>query len=495
MLWTESPPPLICSIFFHLVPRSIVIALLLFACAGLLPGSPAEQKKIAIYSPSKSYILAVDERNGQDYVALREVLEPMGKVSLKTDGLHWKIRYDKVEGEFTNGSSRARIHGREFALPDRFLLENGRGLIPVSSLSVLLSRFLETSIRYNENSRRLFIGNAGVHFTAQAGNNPANLVIEFSSPVNPTISTEPGKLRMTFTREPLLPPGTPVLTFDNREIPSAAYNESNGAAEIVVNGTVPLLASFSNNGRRITISSAPQTARAAAQNNPQIPASSSSQNPPQPVVPVPSAGAVEAPAISQPQDFAVVDASHGGDERGAVLDANLAEKDVTLALARQLRQAMVARGMATLLVRDGDTTITLDERANVANRTHPAIYICFHASSEGNGVRFYTAMLPFSEDNHGPFLDWETAQSSFLSASQAAADSLATEFQTRKVPVRKLIAPLRPLNNITTPAVAIEVAPPGASVADLNSVAYQQMIAETVATGIANMRNKLGPAQ
>jgi len=498
MRWTECEPAWLGTPRLRPALRYFLIASLLATWAILLQGSPSESKKIAIYSSKSAYTLPVEERNGQDYVNLREVLEPLGKVSVKSDGLHWKIRYNKLECEFVNGNNRARIHGQEFTLSARFLLENGSGLVPLSSLSALLSRFLETPLRYNETSRRLFIGNAGVHFTAQiSNNNSSNLVIEFSSPVNPTISTEPGKLRMTFTHEPLLPPGTPTLTFDNRNIPSALYSESNGAAEIVINGNVPLLASYSNNGRTITISSAPEIARGAPPANPPT---SPNRSPGQPLsapstpapatVIAPGGGAGIAPP--SPHYFAVIDASHGGDERGAALGGNLVEKDVTLALARQLRQALAAYGMTALIIRDGDMTLNLDERANLANRTHPAIYICFHASSEGTGVRLYTSMLPLGEESRGPFTDWETAQSGFLSSSQTAEDDLAAEFQSRRVPVRKLIAPLRPLNNIMSPAVAVEVAPPGSSVADLSSPAYQQLIAESLAAGIGNMRNRLG---
>ena len=100
---------------------------------------------------------------------------------------------------------------------------------------------------------------SAVHFTAQVNKtNPPTLVMNFTSPVNPTIATEPGKLRMVFTREPLVPPGSQTLTFDSPSIPSATFQESNGAAEIAVNGPVPLFASFSNNGRTITITPAPQ---------------------------------------------------------------------------------------------------------------------------------------------------------------------------------------------------------------------------------------------
>src|SRR5438874_7318922 len=128
------------------------------------------------------------------------------------------------------------------------------------------------------------------------------------------IATEPGKLRMVFTHEPIVPPGSQTLTFDSKTIPSASYQEDNGAVEITVNGSVPLFASFSNDGRTITVTAAPQTAAQVAARTPQpqlnLPAITSTQS------------ATYLPSVSSggaPTYFAVVDASHGGEERGAAL--------------------------------------------------------------------------------------------------------------------------------------------------------------------------------
>jgi N-acetylmuramoyl-L-alanine amidase len=54
---------------------------------------------------------------------------------------------------------------------------------------------------------------------------------------------------------------------------------------------------------------------------------------------------------------------------------------------------------------------------------------------------------------------------------------------------------LRPLNNITLAAVAVEVAPLGSSPDELGSAQYQQKIATALASAIANLRGKLEAAQ
>jgi N-acetylmuramoyl-L-alanine amidase len=186
----------------------------------------------------------------------------------------------------------------------------------------------------------------------------------------------------------------------------------------------------------------------------------------------------------------VVDAAHGGDERGAALTAQIAEKDVTLAFARSLRQQLEARGLPTLLLRDGDTTLTPDQRAAKTNSADPAIYICLHAASQGSGVRLYTALTPGTE-SRGPFLAWSAAQIPFEQMSQLAEASVAAELRSKQVPVRALVAPLRPLSNIAAAAAAIEVTAPANDISQLNSPEYQQMVMNAVAAGLANVRDKL----
>jgi N-acetylmuramoyl-L-alanine amidase len=293
---------------------------------------------------------------------------------------------------------------------------------------------------------------------------------------------------MVFHREPLVAPSSPTLTFEDKTIPSATYSENNGTAEIDVTSSAPLMASFSNEGHTITITAASQTPAAPA----------GALQPPSPTPPAtPTAGAT-APPTPPPVPrhfFAVLDASHGGDDTGVVLTPVLLERDVTLALTRRLRQELESRGISTLLLRDTDGGLTLDQRAVFTNTAHPVIYIALHAASDGRGVRVYTALLPFGGENNGPFIAWDTAQERFLSVSQLAAQGVAAELQKRQIQVRTLAAPLRPLNNVTAAAIAVEVAPPTSDVKDLSLAAYQQNVVSALANGIVSVRDRLGVAR
>ncbi|HEV2396625.1 MAG TPA: N-acetylmuramoyl-L-alanine amidase [Candidatus Sulfotelmatobacter sp.] len=467
------------------VRTSLAILLSTVFLAGAIP-----EKHLSVYSVAANYALPLQQHDGRDYVGLLEVLEPLGRVSAKADGSKWKLRYNNLQAEFQAGKTRARVKDREVDLGGKFFMENNRGLVPVGSLASLLPRILGGPVSLHEVADRLFIGSVATHFTASlAGDNPPKLVFHFSAPVNPSIATEAGALRMTFAREPLVGPASPRLTFGNSTIPAATYSESNGSAVVTVSATVPVMASFGGDGRTIIVSptASPAQSQAPGTTAPAPTASTASPGQPAPMAPI-------VPPLNLRRYFAVVDASHGGDDHGETLSTTLLEKDVTVAIARSLRKELESRGITTLVLRDSDANLAVDQRAVFANADHAAIYIAVHAASNGHGVRVYTAMLPYGEDDRGPFRSWTTAQRAALPLSQSTASAVAAELQKRQLAVRTLAAPLRPLNNITGPAIAIEVAPQTTDLAQLTAPDYQQLVASAVATAIAANRDQLGGA-
>ena len=193
--------------------------------------------------------------------------------------------------------------------------------------------------------------------------------------------------------------------------------------------------------------------------------------------------------------LAVVDPAHGGEERGAALTDKLAEKDVTLGFARLLRHELEIRGFAVALLRDGDTTSTLDQRAAAANVARAGIYISLHAVAQGSGARVYTALLPVEGTSKGVFHAWNAAQAPSLPVSRIVSTAVVAEMQKREFSAQASSASLRPLNNVFMPAVAVELAPGANGVADLTSANYQQRVASAIANAIASVRDRLGVQQ
>jgi len=459
---------------------SRILAVLL-AVLILLPAAfSTDEKRISIYAPTTTYSLPVLDRNNHDYVGLLEILDPLGRVTAKANGQHWKLRFNDLEADFVAGKTRVKLHGHNVELGVPFLSENGRGLVPLSSLGALLPQFLGPGVNFRENARRLFLGDVATKITAQLDSaNPPRLTLNFSNPVNPTLSTEPGKLRMVFTRDPVLPPSSQPLIFDNKSISQITFTEDNGGAELIILSAVPLMANFSNSGRTITVT-AP---------TPPAPAPVAVQTP----TPVPSPQQ-SVPAASGRRILVVVDPAHGGDDRGASLGDQLAEKDVTLGFGRLLRHELEIRGVSVLLLRDGDSNPSLDQRAITANAAHAAAFVSLHAASQGNGVRVYWPLLPAGESK-GVFHTWNAAQTSTLSLSHDLATAVAVALQKRQLSPRAFSASLRPLNNVMMPAIAVELAPGPNGVADLPSAKYQQIAAAAVAEAIASMRDQVGARQ
>jgi N-acetylmuramoyl-L-alanine amidase len=82
----------------------------------------------------------------------------------------------------------------------------------------------------------------------------------------------------------------------------------------------------------------------------------------------------------------VIDAGHGGRDPGATaVSGQVTEKDLTLALAAELRDRLVERGRVRVaLTRERDRYLTLDDRAALARRLDAAMFVSLHMDSAPN---------------------------------------------------------------------------------------------------------------
>ncbi len=106
------------------------------------------------------------------------------------------------------------------------------------------------------------------------------------------------------------------------------------------------------------------------------------------------------PKIHGPADgrlpLVVIDAGHGGHDPGTISKQNGArEKDVTLAIARSIRDDLVRSGRVRVaLTRDTDSFLVLQDRYGVARKMKADLFISIHADSaenaEARGGSVYT---------------------------------------------------------------------------------------------------------
>ena len=103
-------------------------------------------------------------------------------------------------------------------------------------------------------------------------------------------------------------------------------------------------------------------------------------------VPAPVTDTIYAAPEARGRPIVVIDAGHGGRDPGATsVSGQVAEKDLTLALARELRDDLVKRGRVRVaMTRNDDRYLTLDQRAAVARRLNAALFVSLHMDSAPN---------------------------------------------------------------------------------------------------------------
>jgi N-acetylmuramoyl-L-alanine amidase len=109
------------------------------------------------------------------------------------------------------------------------------------------------------------------------------------------------------------------------------------------------------------------------------------------------------PKISGPADaslpLVVIDAGHGGHDPGAISPhGGQREKDVTLAIAKAVRDEMLKSGRVRVaLTRDSDKFIVLQDRYQIARKLNADLFISIHADSADNPLASGGTVYTLSE--------------------------------------------------------------------------------------------------
>ena len=134
----------------------------------------------------------------------------------------------------------------------------------------------------------------------------------------------------------------------------------------------------------------------------------------------------------------VIDAGHGGRDPGATsVSGQVSEKDLALALARELRDDLVRRGRVRVaMTRDDDRYLTLDQRAAVARRLDAAMFVSLHMDSAPNplarGATVYSLSDVASDEESARLAAKENAgmaADAFDGSVQAMLSDLAMQSQ------------------------------------------------------------------
>lgn len=213
------------------------------------------------------------------------------------------------------------------------------------------------------------------------------------------------------------------------------------------------------------------------------------QAPPQapalPVIPAPP------PSGVQPRFVVVLDAAHGGSDTGAKLSDGILEKDVTLALSVHLRSTLRARGIDVVTTRESDVSLTPVDRAQAENRAQAAACLTLHATATGSGVHLFTSSL--SPGPSEKILPWDTAQAAWVTQSLKLESEIDTALAHTGIPVTLSRASVQPMDHLTCPEVAVEMAPlVGGHVTagrPITDAGYQKQVVDSLAAAIEQWRN------
>jgi N-acetylmuramoyl-L-alanine amidase len=89
----------------------------------------------------------------------------------------------------------------------------------------------------------------------------------------------------------------------------------------------------------------------------------------------------------------VIDAGHGGANPGTSASGGMLEKDLTIDISERLRQLLEDHGLEVIMTRVADQTVTLKERARLANEGAGDIFVSIHLNAlkhkHNRGVETY----------------------------------------------------------------------------------------------------------
>jgi N-acetylmuramoyl-L-alanine amidase len=166
----------------------------------------------------------------------------------------------------------------------------------------------------------------------------------------------------------------------------------------------------------------------------------------------------------------VIDAGHGGHDRGGIPGQRVSEKEMTLDVAQRLKKALAASGYRVVMTRDSDVFVPLGTRVAIANSYADAIFVSIHFNSAkrsgAGGIETYfynRESLPLASAIH------------YFVAGGAPSSN-------RNVRRRGYFV----LRKATVPAVLVECGfltnPTEAALAETAS--YRQKLAEEIAAGV-----------
>src|SRR5206468_9188654 len=173
----------------------------------------------------------------------------------------------------------------------------------------------------------------------------------------------------------------------------------------------------------------------------------------------------------------VIDAGHGGYDRGGIPGQRIAEKDMTLDVAQRLKNVLSASGYRVVMTRSTDVFVPLGGRVAIANSYGNAIFVCIHFNATGRSGASGIETYFYSRES----LPLASAIHYYVTGGAPSANRGVRRrgyYVLRRTSIPAVLVECGFLTNPTEAAYA-------------QSVSYRQKLAEEIAAGIRG-RNSVG---
>ncbi len=173
----------------------------------------------------------------------------------------------------------------------------------------------------------------------------------------------------------------------------------------------------------------------------------------------------------------VIDAGHGGYDRGGIPGQRIAEKDMTLDVAQRLKNVLSASGYRVVMTRSTDVFVPLGGRVAIANSYRNAIFVCIHFNATGRSGASGIETYFYSRES----LPLASAIHYYVTGGAPSANRGVRRrgyYVLRRTSIPAVLVECGFLTNPTEAAYA-------------QSVSYRQKLAEEIAAGIRG-RNSVG---
>jgi N-acetylmuramoyl-L-alanine amidase len=173
----------------------------------------------------------------------------------------------------------------------------------------------------------------------------------------------------------------------------------------------------------------------------------------------------------------VIDAGHGGHDRGGIPGQRVAEKDMTLDVAQRLSNVLSASGYRVVMTRSSDVFVPLGGRVAIANSYRNAVFVCIHFNATGRSGASGIETYFYSRDS----LPLASAIHHYVTGGAPSANRGVRRrgyYVLRKTSIPAVLVECGFLTNPTEAAYA-------------QSASYRQKLAEEIAAGVRG-RNSVG---